>query len=143
MKRRYRLICRGLRGGTCYCVDSKTGKRTSLGKLTADEAQEVVNAKNHAKRQPMLNLQLSKAYLSATDAETSSRTWAQALDTLTHTKQEANKKRWLTVAKDSALADLLPRSSSRPWVKCCSRPFARERFRPTSSFGDCTIFVWI
>jgi integrase len=109
MKRRYRLICRGLRGGTYYCVDSKTGKRTSLGKISAEDAQEVIDAKNRAEKQPMLNLQIAKAYLSATDAATSSRTWAHALDTLTHTKKDANKKRWLTVAKDSALADLLPR----------------------------------
>lgn len=30
MKTRYRLIRRGTRGGTFYCVDSLTGKRASL-----------------------------------------------------------------------------------------------------------------
>ena len=30
MKTRYRLIRRGVRGGGFYCVDNKTGKRTSL-----------------------------------------------------------------------------------------------------------------
>jgi primosomal protein N' len=34
MKTRYRLTCRGLRGGKYYCVDSRTGKRTSLSELT-------------------------------------------------------------------------------------------------------------
>ncbi len=30
MKTRFRLICRGIRGGAYYCVDTRTGKRTSL-----------------------------------------------------------------------------------------------------------------
>jgi hypothetical protein len=30
MKTRYRLIRRGTRGGMFYCVDTKTGKRTSF-----------------------------------------------------------------------------------------------------------------
>ena len=29
MKARYRIIRRGLRGGAFYCVDTRTGKRTS------------------------------------------------------------------------------------------------------------------
>ena len=37
------------------------------------------------------------------------RTWAQALDALTTTKQAANQHRWRTVARDEALAPLLPR----------------------------------
>ena len=46
-KKRYRLICRGLRGGTFYCVDSRTGKRTSLGKdISEEEAQQIIYAKN-------------------------------------------------------------------------------------------------
>ncbi len=109
MKKRYRLIRRGLRGGTFYCVDSKTKKRISLGKASEDEAQQIIDAKNQAERQPMLNLQIAKAYLSGTDAETSSRTWAKALEFHTLSKKDGNKKRWLTVAKDQALADLLPK----------------------------------
>ncbi|MGA2248137.1 MAG: hypothetical protein ABSH48_24395 [Verrucomicrobiota bacterium] len=31
MKAPYRLICRGIRGGAYYAVDTTTGKRTSLG----------------------------------------------------------------------------------------------------------------
>jgi len=34
MKTRYRLICRGIRGGAYYCVDTKTGKRTRLERVT-------------------------------------------------------------------------------------------------------------
>jgi hypothetical protein len=78
MKTRYRLIHRGRGHGTFYSVDSKTGKRTSLGKATKEEARQIVDAKNQAERQPMLNLQLAKAYLAGTDAEMPKRTWQHA-----------------------------------------------------------------
>ena len=63
MKARYRLIRRGIRGGAFYCVDSTTCKRTSLGTTNPDEAQQIIEAKNQAERQPVLNLQIAKAYL--------------------------------------------------------------------------------
>jgi transcriptional/translational regulatory protein YebC/TACO1 len=103
MKTRYRLIHRGRGHGTFYCVDSKTRKRTSLGKATKGEARQIVDAKNQAERQPMLNLQLAKAYLAGTDAEMPKRTWQHALEVVTETKRGANKERWKRVAKDRAL----------------------------------------
>ena len=63
MKTRYRLICRGIRGGLYYCVDTTTGKRTSLGTTNEDEARQIIEAKNISLRQPVLNLQIAKAYL--------------------------------------------------------------------------------
>ena len=108
MKTRYRVIHRGRGNGIFYCVDSKTGKRTSLGKSSKEESRQIVDAKNQAERQPMLNLQLAKAYLSGSNSEMSRRTWQHALETLTETKQSANKERWQRVAKDQALALLLP-----------------------------------
>src|SRR5712671_5812964 len=68
MKTRYRLIRRGNRGGAFYCVDANTGKRTSLQTSNEDEAQQIVQAKNQAERQPVLNLQIAKAYLAGTDS---------------------------------------------------------------------------
>src|SRR6516162_6697955 len=109
MKTRYRLIFRGIRGGMFYCVDKVTGKRTSLQTTDKDEAQQIVEAKNNSVRQPVLNLQIAKAYLAGTDNGIASRTWQQALDSLTSTKRGANQDRWRTVAKDEALAPLLPR----------------------------------
>ena len=41
MKNRFRLISRGSRGGAYYCVDGSTGKRTSLGTCSRDEAAPV------------------------------------------------------------------------------------------------------
>lgn len=109
MKTRYRLICRGIRGGHYYCVDTQTGKRTSLGTTNEDEARQLVEAKNNAERQPVLNLHIAKAYLAGTDNGIATRTWQQAIEALTNTKQGANQHRWRTAAKDRAFAPLLSR----------------------------------
>ena len=109
MKTRYRLTRRGSRGDRFYCVDSTTGKRHSLHTSSADAARQIVEAKNQAERQPILNLQIAKAYLAGTDNGITTRTWRHAIETLTATKQAANQERWRRVAKDKALALLLPR----------------------------------
>ena len=109
MKTRYRLIRRGLRGGAFYCVDSSTGKRVSLGKLSREEAEQIVYAKNQSQRQPALNLQIAKAYLAGTDNGITTRTWNDAITSLIQSKNGSNQVRWKTAARDKAFADLLPR----------------------------------
>ena len=109
MKTRYRLMRRGRRGGGCYCVDTKTGKRTSLGTRDEAAAREIVAARNQAERQPVLNLQIAKAYLAGSDHGITTRTWQQAADALVTTKRGANKERWLRALQDRALVPLLPK----------------------------------
>jgi hypothetical protein len=109
MTTRFRLIYRGIRGGMFYCVDKITGRRTSLKTTDKDAAQQVIDAKNQAERQPVLNLHIAKAYLAGTDNGMATRTWQNALDALINTKLDANQHRWKTAAKDKALAPLLPR----------------------------------
>jgi integrase len=109
MKTRYRLIRRGIRGDRFYCVDTTTGKRASLRTASAEAAQQIIEAKNNAERQPVLNLQIAKAYLAGTDNGIATRTWQQAIESLTNTKQGANQHRWRTAARDKAFAPLLPR----------------------------------
>lgn len=109
MKARYRITRRGNRGDTLYCVDSKTGKRISLHTGDEDAAQQIIDAKNQAERQPLINLQLAKAYLAGADGGMTTRTWRDALDQLIATKQGANQERWLRAAKDRAFQPLLPR----------------------------------
>ena len=58
----------------------------------------------------MLNLQIAKAYLAGADKSLTTRTWQQAIEVLTESKHGANRERWLRVAKDKALAPLLPRT---------------------------------
>ena len=109
MKTRYRLIRRGIRGGLYYSVDTTTGKRTSLGTTDEDEARQIIEAKNNSQRQPVLNLQIAKAYLAGSDNGMKTRTWQNAIEALIGTKKGANQERWLRVAKDKALAPLLPK----------------------------------
>jgi integrase len=109
MKARYRLIRRGIRGGAFYSVDTTTGKRTSLGTSDEDAATRIIAAKNEAERQPVLNLQIAKAYLAGSDNGMNTRTWQQAMTQLRDSKHGPNKERWQRVAKDKALASLLPR----------------------------------
>jgi integrase len=109
MKTRYRLIRRGIRGDRFYCMDTTTGKRASLRTASAEAAQQIIEAKNNAERQPVLNLQIAKAYLAGTDNGIATRTWQQAIESLTNTKQGANQHRWRTAARDKAFAPLLPR----------------------------------
>jgi hypothetical protein len=75
MKTRYLLVTRGNRGGIYYCFDKKTKKRQSLHTTQEDEARQIVEAKNNAERQPLLNLQISKAYLAGSDSGINTRTW--------------------------------------------------------------------
>ena len=98
MKARYRLICRGIRGGAYYCVDTTTGKRTSLGTNDADAARQIIDARNNSERQPILNLQIAKAYLAGSDNGIKTRTWQQAIEALTNMKKGANQHRWKTAA---------------------------------------------
>lgn len=109
MKARYRLIRRGIRGGAFYSVDTTTGKRTSLGTTNEEEAQRIIAAKIEAERQPVLNLQIAKAYLAGSDNGMNTRTWSHAMTELMNTKHGPNKERWQRVAKDKALVPLLPK----------------------------------
>ena len=109
MKKRYRLIRRGTRGGNYYCVDSQTGSRTSLGKISADKAEQIVQHKNTDVRQPMLNLQIARAYLAGSDSGVTTRTWGNALQSHLEMKAGANLKHWTTFSKDKAIKPLLPR----------------------------------
>ena len=109
MTTRFRLTHRGSRGGMFYCVDKTTGKRTSLGNASADDAKQIIEAKNNSERQPVLNLQIAKAYLAGTDNGIATRTWQNALDALISTKLGSNQHRWQTAAKDRAFVPLLQR----------------------------------
>src|SRR5438874_5656062 len=102
MKLRFRLIRRNIRGGKFYCVDTLTGKRTSLGTQDEDEATQLVHAKNQAQRQPVLNLHIAKAYLAGSDSGIATRTWQNAFDAITETKQGETKSRWQRASKEKA-----------------------------------------
>src|SRR5882757_8710936 len=90
-----------------YYEDTTTGKQLSLRTKNQEEAKILLNAKNESFRQPILNLQIAKAYLIGSDNGIATRTWQQAIESLMDTKQAENQKRWRTAAKDKAFVPLM------------------------------------
>ena len=76
MKNRYRLF---RRRGVFYAHDSVTGKQTSLRTVRRREAEDLLHARNAALQQPLLNLELAKAYLMATDPRMCERSWGDVI----------------------------------------------------------------
>ena len=99
MNDRYRLIHRNIRGGRFYCVDKTTGKRTSLKTTDKDEAQQVIAAKNQAERQPVLNLQIAQAYLTASDPAWTQRTWQDVINEIQTHGRASTQDRYQRVLK--------------------------------------------
>ena len=107
MKTRYRLIRRGNRSNAFYCVENTTGKRTSLRTSSEEEARQLIEAKNQAERQPVINLQIARSYLSAIDPAMGSRTWKQVVEHIISTKTGPTRRRWQSALKDKALGLIL------------------------------------
>jgi integrase len=78
MKHRYWLYQR--QGGSYYLEDARTGKRRSLGTTDRQQAERLRDAENQAVDQPMLNLALGKAYLTAIDPGLAARTWQTVIE---------------------------------------------------------------
>src|SRR4051812_34783658 len=99
MKQRYRMF---QRGKVFYAEDTTTGKQTSLKTKDKAEAYRLLAVENEAHVQPALNLQIARAYLSATDPEIRTRTWQHVMDIIATTKNGNTLERWQTAVKDSA-----------------------------------------
>ncbi len=85
-----------------YCVDTQSGKRTSLGTRDGDEALAIVQSKNRTLRHPTLNLQIARAYLAGSDEGMEVRTWQYVIDEIIRLRQGETRRRWLTASKDKA-----------------------------------------
>jgi hypothetical protein len=105
--------------------------------------QQIVAAKNQAQRQPLLNLQIAKAYLAETDSGVATRTWHHALEALTNGKQGANRERWLRVAKEKALVVPFPKVIIETQGELLLKVLQAGLFQQTLIFGDSTISVCI
>ena len=75
MKNRFRLY----RNGVFYAQDSCAGKQESLRTVKRSEAEQLLHARNTAVQQPLLNLELAKAYLTAADPKMAERTWRDVM----------------------------------------------------------------
>jgi integrase len=90
------------RAGVYYCEDRTTRKQTSLRTRDEEEALRLLNAKNESHRQPVLNLQIARVYLSAGDPALSARTWQHVMDEIVATKTGPTRERWEYASKDKA-----------------------------------------
>ena len=104
MNQRYRIYRR--QRGLFYLFDRSTGKRESLNTTDKDTAVRVLQARNEAQRQPIINLQIARAYLAVGDPEVAKRTWQTVMDEMVKLKRSANQHRWRTAIKDPSFDKL-------------------------------------
>ncbi len=100
MRQRYRMFLRG----TVYWVqDNETRKQETLRTKDREEAERLLNVKNEAHRQPIINLHIARAYLMVGDPEAATRTWQGVMDEIVKLKEGETRRRWLVAVKDKAL----------------------------------------
>jgi integrase len=92
--------------GVYYTEDNTTGKQASLHTKDETEAASLLHAKNEAQRQPVLNLHLARAYLSASDPAFVERTWSVVMAQLQVRGKESSRERFATAFKSPALDGL-------------------------------------
>src|SRR5262245_52831515 len=100
MNQRYILFRRT--GGVFYCEDRTTRKQFSLRTRDKEEAQRLLHARNEAVRQPVLNLQIARAYLTAGDPALTARTWQHVMEQIVMTKTGSTRERWEHAIRDTA-----------------------------------------
>ncbi len=103
MKTKYTLF---RRGGIYYSQDSATGQQKSLRTRDEAEASQLLNARNEAQRQPVLNLHLARAYLTASDPAFVERTWQAVMDQMQSRNKDSSRARYASVFKSSAFDGL-------------------------------------
>lgn len=103
LKQQYRMF---RRNGVFYVHDSVTGKQTSLGTKERTEAHRLFNAKNEAVRQPVINLQIARAYLMVSDGMAATRTWKHVMGEIVKLKKGETQRRWKVATQDKAFADI-------------------------------------
>jgi hypothetical protein len=90
------------RAGVFYAEDTTTGKQASLRTKSEAEAKTLLHAKNESFRQPVLNLQIARAYLAASDPSAATRIWQVPMDEMTKQKTGPTRVRHVQAMKDKA-----------------------------------------
>ena len=91
-----------LRGTVYWIQDNQTRKQETLRTKDRTEAERLFNAKNEAHRQPIINLQIARAYLMVSDPDSSKRTWKDVMGEIAKLKHGETARRWLVAVKDKA-----------------------------------------
>ncbi|MEI6078065.1 MAG: hypothetical protein WCS94_20970 [Verrucomicrobiota bacterium] len=100
MRPTYRMF---RRGAVYWIQHNETGKQESLRTKDKLEAKRLFQARNEAHRQPVINLQIARAYLMVGDPEVAKRTWQWVMDEIVKLKRDETQRRWLVAIKDKAL----------------------------------------
>jgi len=90
------------RNGIYYSQDSTTGQQKSLGTRDETSARKLVEATNEAHRSPILNLQLARAYLSASDPAFLVRTWQTVMDQMQTRGRDSSRERYVSAFRTTA-----------------------------------------
>lgn len=99
-KNRYRMF---LRGTVYWIQDNDTGKQQTLRTKDRTEAERLFNARNEAHRQPIINLQIARAYLMVGDPEAAQRKWSDVMAEIVKLKHGETERRWRVAIKDKEL----------------------------------------
>jgi len=100
MRKTYRMF---LRGEIFWCQHNATGKQETLRTKDRATAERLLHAKNEAHQQPIINLQIARAYLLVGDPESATRTWQYVMNEIVKLKRGQTLARWLVAIKDKAL----------------------------------------
>jgi integrase len=103
MKSRFILF---KRSGVYYAEDTTTRKQQSLRTKDEDEALTILNAKNESFRQPTLNVQIARAYLTASDPAMTARTWQAVMDQMQTHGKDSSQDRCTRAMKSQAFDSL-------------------------------------
>jgi len=91
------------RNGIFYSHDSRTGEQKSQHTRDKAEAHRLLNAKNEAVHNPsVVNLQIARTYVAASNPEMLTRTWRSTFDAMTPLKENSTQERWIRAGKDKA-----------------------------------------
>jgi integrase len=88
------------KSGSFFVENTTTKKQSSLRTRDEEEAKRLLAAKNEAHKEPLVCLQVARAYLTAADPSIRTRTWLTVMKTMEETKKGSTLKRWGTACKD-------------------------------------------
>jgi len=86
-----------------YVQDNLTGKHETLRTRNKPDAERLFHAKNESAQGPLLNRDLGRVYLSASDPESTKRTWSAVMEELRSHGRATTQERYDRAMRDTAL----------------------------------------
>ncbi len=103
MRKTFRMF---RRGNVFWCQHNATGKQETLRTRDRATAERILNARNEAHEQPVINIQIARAYMMVGDPEFAKRTWQFVMQEIVKLKRDETERRWQVAIKDKALDGL-------------------------------------